>query len=317
MLIEIDQSGKIEQTNLDTVIALSNNEQLIRLCISENYQSAEEMPSSPITHVLHFILSENFSKNCKTKGSSLDNIGGCTRKTIIAGNFDGENKAVFKKSLSRDNMALDSLHARRYNLEFLMPFSACFILTPLTKRDLISLASISSSAKRLSFDIDKSLTGQSFCSIMQSSLNMLFSQRRIGFEDFLKISSRFKHFHDGMHHNPSTFKSRLSMADFTIRNNIFIDFGSHDLEYHMFIFKDFGLSFRTGISLDRIRCAWFDDKNYFEFSLTKVRLNNPGPPILNKKASYSEQDSGVQFWKSRPPILNRTKPKNKEVFEKA
>jgi len=32
-----------------------------------------------------------------------------------------------------------------------------------------------------------------------------------------------------------------------------------------------GLSFRTGINLDKIRCAWFDDKNYFEFEPIKIK----------------------------------------------
>ena len=31
-----------------------------------------------------------------------------------------------------------------------------------------------------------------------------------------------------------------------------------------------GLSFRTGISMDRIRCAWFDETKYYEFEPRKA-----------------------------------------------
>ncbi len=34
-----------------------------------------------------------------------------------------------------------------------------------------------------------------------------------------------------------------------------------------------GLSFRTSIPLSRIRCAWFDDREYFEFEPTKAKVH--------------------------------------------
>lgn len=37
-----------------------------------------------------------------------------------------------------------------------------------------------------------------------------------------------------------------------------------------------GLSFRTGIGLGRFRCAWFDDKNYYEFSPKEVNVGFTG-----------------------------------------
>ncbi|MBU4189610.1 MAG: hypothetical protein KJ886_01245 [Candidatus Thermoplasmatota archaeon] len=36
-----------------------------------------------------------------------------------------------------------------------------------------------------------------------------------------------------------------------------------------------GLSFRTGTGLDRFRCAWFDDKDYFEFKPKECRVGFP------------------------------------------
>ncbi len=38
-------------------------------------------------------------------------------------------------------------------------------------------------------------------------------------------------------------------------------------------FYALGLSFRTGISIDKFRCAWFDDEDYLEFEPGKVRVN--------------------------------------------
>lgn len=36
-----------------------------------------------------------------------------------------------------------------------------------------------------------------------------------------------------------------------------------------------GLSFRTGTGLDRFRCAWFDNKDYFEFNPKECRVDFP------------------------------------------
>lgn len=37
-----------------------------------------------------------------------------------------------------------------------------------------------------------------------------------------------------------------------------------------------GLSFRTGLGLEKFKCVWFDDKDYFEFSPKEVRVRFPG-----------------------------------------
>ena len=36
-----------------------------------------------------------------------------------------------------------------------------------------------------------------------------------------------------------------------------------------------GLSFRISIPLDKFRCAWFDDKNYYEFEPKKAKVRYP------------------------------------------
>ena len=37
-----------------------------------------------------------------------------------------------------------------------------------------------------------------------------------------------------------------------------------------------GLSFRTGIKLDKFRCAWFDEKVYFEVEPARAGVKFPG-----------------------------------------
>lgn len=43
-----------------------------------------------------------------------------------------------------------------------------------------------------------------------------------------------------------------------------------------------GLSFRTSIPLDKFRCAWFDDKNYYEFEPKKAKVRYPKRSVHKK-----------------------------------
>ncbi len=221
ILISLLDSSKFNKPSISSFVPVNVN-------VVGIVQPTRITPSSLNSQVLPSISSENFSIKSDTKGFNLDNIGGCNLITTIAGNLDGENNAVFRISLSLDNIALPSLHANEYNSEFLTPFSAYAMSAPLLERNLISLASISSSEKNLSFDIDKSLSRQSFSSIMQSCFNMFLSQRGICFENFVNRGARFKHFQYRMDHDSSAFESGLSMTNLGVCNNILIDFNSHD-----------------------------------------------------------------------------------------
>jgi len=70
---------------------------------------------------------------------------------------------------------------------------------------------------------------------------MFFSQRRVCFNDFLNRGSRFNHFQDYVNHNSSAFESWLAMTDFTVSNNVIIDFNSHDSINDDEVFKDYGM----------------------------------------------------------------------------
>jgi len=78
------------------------------------------------------------------------------------------------------------------------------------------------------------------CSKLQSCFNMLL--REGGYKtsnNFFEGSSVFKHFQDLPDHDSCTSKSRFSMADFAVRNDIFVDFNSHITQIGNFIFKPF------------------------------------------------------------------------------
>ncbi|MBI2557708.1 hypothetical protein HYW20_00130 [Candidatus Woesearchaeota archaeon] len=252
-------------------------------------QSATAKPSSLSAQVLPFISSENFSRNCKTNGSSLYHTGGCTRRTRIAGNLEGGNNEVFKKSLSRVNIALDSLHASEYSLEFLTPFTAYLMSTPLFDKDLTNLASTSSSARNLSFNMDKSFTSQSLSCIVQGCFDVLLSQRRISLENVLETFSSFEHFQDRMNHNSGAFESGLSVADFAVRDNKFIDFGSHEADSGNLVFKDIGIKFERIESIKALDEQQVYDLNIegtHNFIANDIIAHNTGsdsnnPPVSN------------------------------------
>ena len=112
-----------------------------------NHQPTIKAPSSLNSHVFLRESSDKFLMKFNINGFNLDNSGGCILITMIRGNFNGENNEVFKKSLSLDKMPLFSLQANAYNSEFLIPFSENLISISFSKRNEMSLASMSSSEK--------------------------------------------------------------------------------------------------------------------------------------------------------------------------
>ena len=57
-----------------------------------------------------------------------------------------------------------------------------------------------------------------------------------------------------------------------------------------------GLSFRTGIPLDRFRCAWFDDSIYYEFNPRDAEIRFPG-----SKWRSNKEKKTTAFWKTQQP----------------
>ena len=204
-----------------------------------DFQPIISMPSSVMISVLPIISLDKLSRKCNEIVFNLENSSGCTLNTAIPGSFEGENKEMFKKSLSKVSKNLFLLQANSNNLEFLIPLGAYSISTFLDEKKLTNLASTSSSARNLGrFEFNKSLTGQSFSSIMQCSLNMFLSQRRICLKNFFYTCSSFKHLKNLPDHDPTPVESRLSMADFAVCNNEFTNFNPHNLKEKNELFKD-------------------------------------------------------------------------------
>ena len=128
-----------------------------------------------------------------------------------------------------------------------LPFESLFgfdiTSTPCCLRNLSNLVSTFSSNRSLGLEGDINndifLTPCQISCILQCCPDVFFSQGGECFKDFFKGSSVFKHFQDLPDHDSCTSKSRLSMADFAVRNDIFVDFNSHITQIGNFIFKPF------------------------------------------------------------------------------
>ena len=96
----------------------------------------------------------------------------------------------------------------------------------------------------LSFDVDDDIVtpfSEASC-ILQSCFNMLFCERyKEGVKNFFDRSSIFQHLQNLPDHNSCSFESGLAMTNFSVCNNEFIYFNSHDIKDDNKIFKSFDL----------------------------------------------------------------------------
>jgi len=118
------------------------------------------------------------------------------------------------------------------NLPFEMPSGLIITLNPFELRNLSNLLLTFSSRRNLSFDGDGeddiiSTSGQ-ISSVVQSSLNMLGSQRREILNNLFDGNFTFQHLQYLPDHNSGSFKGGLSMANLRVNNNMFANFNSHN-----------------------------------------------------------------------------------------
>ncbi|MFH1152107.1 MAG: hypothetical protein V1788_03225 [Nanoarchaeota archaeon] len=86
-----------------------------------------------------------------------------------------------------------------------------------------------SSKRNLSWDDDIVSASSDICCILQSCLNMFFCERSYECCNyFFNGNSSFKHFQDLPDHYSGSFESGLSMTDFTVNDNVIINFNSHN-----------------------------------------------------------------------------------------
>ena len=119
------------------------------------------------------------------------------------------------------------------SLPLVSPFGFEIMSNPCCLRNFSSLNFTFSSLRNLTegdAELDIIFTPHEISSILESCSDVLFGQRRIVFNDFFDRDPSLKHFKHLPDHDPSAFECGLSMTDFSICNNIIINFDSHEKE---------------------------------------------------------------------------------------
>ena len=122
--------------------------------------------------------------------------------------------------------------------------------TPSTFRNDNSFNLTFSSNKNLRFEGDAELdiisSPHEIRSVLEGCLNVLLCEGGDkGIHDFFYRNSSFKHFQDLPDHNSSAFEGRLTMTNFRVNNNIFINLDSHEIRDDILVspeHKVYGLS---------------------------------------------------------------------------
>jgi hypothetical protein len=116
------------------------------------------------------------------------------------------------------------------NSPFESPFGFEIMSNPCCLRNVSNLFFTFSSLRNLiegDAELDIISTPHQACCILQCCFNILFSDSRIIFEDFINAHPSFEHFQDLPDHDSCAFECGLSMTDFAVCNNIFVNFNSH------------------------------------------------------------------------------------------
>jgi len=151
------------------------------------------------------------------------------------------------KSTSLETNTLFSDLENNANLPLESPFGLKVTSYPADIKNFNKSFFTFSSNRNLSFlkwDCDFGIISSSskVSSIMQSCLDMLLCEGRYETCNYLfNGNSSFKHLQNLPNHDSGTFESRFSMADFTIRNNVLVDFGSHAIDNVKVVYKGFAI----------------------------------------------------------------------------
>jgi len=181
-----------------------------------------------------FVSLSNLEKECiKDSGLSCG-----TLNQII------ENISSLVNSAKSSSLVINTLCSDLENsasLPFERPFGFEIISTPCCLRNISNLLFTFSSLRNLVFEGDTKLdivsTSSEICCILQSCFDMVLSQRREVFNNFIYANSSFEHLQNLPDHDSSSFKSRLSVTDFSVCNNMLINFDSHDTNDDKQVYK--------------------------------------------------------------------------------
>src|SRR3989338_8779181 len=200
-------------------------------------QSTTSDPSSLTINSLH-LNSETLTKRDDIADTSFSLFGGWITNTIIPKKSFGGNIDVLIKSESLDTNTNFPDFDNPANLPFTIPFCEYSAENPLLSSKLFIARGMFSSSKNFG-ESDIAFSTDELGSIFECSRNMLPCDRRIVFQNIFNRFACCDHFNNITNHNSGAFKSRLSMADFAVRNNIIVNFNSHERYNASCVFKIF------------------------------------------------------------------------------
>ena len=228
--------------------AAGNHPYLVK-CLKSDMLDSGAVSKSSSCKVIKYPLkssgSDFFLSNIENAGANASGLSCGILIQIIENTLSFGNGFGLAKSESLvTNTRFSDLESSA-NLPFENPFGANFTSNPSELRNLANLLLTFSSSRNLSceWDADSDIVSTSgeICCILQSCFNIILCQGGKIFENFIYTNSSFKHLQDLPDHNSGAFKSGLSMADFSVCNNILVNFDSHTkLNNSNEVFKGFG-----------------------------------------------------------------------------
>ena len=269
------------------------------------------LPSN--SSVLVFDLSnlENDSVNTST-GLSCGTLNQTTENIFSLVNL---SESVKSSSLLINTLSSDLENSANFPLD--KPFGFETTSTPSCLRNFSNLLSTFSSSRNLTIEWNTELdiisAPHEISCILQGCFNMLISQGREGFKDFIDRDISLEHFQNLPNHNSCSYESRLSVTNFSVCNNILINFDSHKNVNEQEVFKDFQLMLITDaysvlhdgaelyfldsnnkpVKIKSIAKVAYNDKIYgvdVENDIVLVRRKNSTPVWSGNSEGYS-QDS--------------------------
>ncbi len=252
-------SGKLEPAKVKELLDMG--EKLIYELVTEDGKSVnttsvhpylvrvdyqDSLISNPPSLIVNDFPANSFisDKNSDNALTSFSDFGGCITNTIIPLCFLGGNKEELRKSVSRETMIDFCLFANDDNSRSLIPLEEYFAVNPFDLNKCLIDFGMFSSSRNVESDI--SFTSDEFSSILQSSINHFNSQTMIFFQEFFYIISCCNQFNNISNQNSGTFESRFAMTNFSVCNNILVNFNSHCNNINnKEIYKDFGWEEQT------------------------------------------------------------------------
>ncbi len=208
--------------------------------------SSKESLNNMIKYPLKSFGDDFFSSNFENEFSKFSGLSCGILNQTIENIFSLGNNDELMKCVSLVTSILCSERENSANLPLESDFGLNVTSYSLDfKNSNSSFFTFSSSRNLSSFlwdDGDIILASSNYSSVMQSCFDMLFSEggkERI--RDFFNRHSSFEHFENLPDHDSSASESRNSSTDFSVNDNIFINFDSHVERDSKELYKDFEL----------------------------------------------------------------------------